>query len=1296
MRPASGRQKCDCCRNYGKAEFKKIIEFKDSGIALYRYWPQTEDEAQIGTETGEVLILRNTRDVDLKIEELTAEAGKKTISCPRCIKMIERAKCLFTDLPPDKIREVAGVCDHCYQKDFFPCPYCDKVVNKFLKFILEEERKTQECRQQYKAWLSKTRRSFKKSVTNIKDGKLESQAPVSRYIPTMMPQQKQIEEEPTRVLSFLEFSEEEKLRVEGESELDMEKKKRLAEENVAKALKSVSFDAFSKTDLEPTLIKVRDIKVISPIEKDKPSTPIMDELIKSQPTMEQDIETTTVMQKIIRPKLEIEKYSKPTQLTKKYTKHQSMMEKEVKLKSIMKKGSVKKPPHDVFPKDDRTPQGKRKLQSSPTTIPSFETIMKTLSEPNVSNFRYIFPRGKIVTTKQLKGCVSSSELIKTTQDMLDELKETERKRKEDTRRKREEEKKQKTAEKTRLLKEESEKREEGRLLEEERKKHQEGRDIKYEESIGKVSEQLARRRKQDGTEVINARKEGLSEQEKELSQAGKIREQLEKDTALGDKKAREAEKAIEGMREDKLRKQIDQGQEKNKQRGEMQRDAKATTALKEQMAKQAKDKSEEEKLRKQQEKDEALKEKKAKEADKQLTSEKLTIDKKTTHPEAKSGEDEDRIGKGQKEKTIYQGQEKNKQRGEMQRDAKATTALKEQMAKQAKDKSEEEKLRKQQEKDEALKEKKAKEADKVLESTHKQLTTEKKQGATKRLSELKVHDKDDTGKAEKTTAKDQKAKGADMAVLLREELAKQKQLELEKEKIRKQQEKERELLAKKLKELESSKEAKKAAIKAPVLEPEDSVDEISTDFTMLPKQDEVTDIIIGQKIYNVKCAKKTEDDKTPILELEQSQKQGQHSEQITAKQEPELHKPEPQERFTKQKPGPQTPTQSQKKATDSEAKGVIRYTLSDRTFIEKGWTMLPTEKVVRKMNVYRMRPAKPEFDWFEHNKNKGLLTYDSGEKLAEFDDDGHGRWYYRTGKLALDYYDAEETNAGQRFVVYSTGQPDERGRSRPRTLLATFDYSGNGIVFDHTGKIRLKYNQTEGVVLDRTIGPVSHWKWHTLNDPPVLQQVMIDTQMPYKDPTILAMGDKQADAKRPDNEEMLAIEFENFLKEKRQKITQSQSFKPFQIKMKALKINENFSLRVLDQASIYLFFRDGTTNLKLNIGMVLDHKEIVDTDTAEIGEVSNTLDKLPACTDSIAELQKAVAKAQAQERLRVRHELRLKPPQPSESADALRTGCSRPLRTPVVQASLSSRDKMTPKRFKPSSSCNLYYSTQLF
>lgn len=52
------------------------------------------------------------------------------------------------------------------------------------------------------------------------------------------------------------------------------------------------------------------------------------------------------------------------------------------------------------------------------------------------------------------------------------------------------------------------------------------------------------------------------------------------------------------------------------------------------------------------------------------------------------------------------------------------------------------------------------------------------------------------------------------------------------------------------------------------------------------------------------------------------------------------------------------------------------------------------------------------------------------------------------------YLIVSELNANQRFVIWSSGEPDERGRSQPYTILATFDYLGNGIVFDHSGKIR--------------------------------------------------------------------------------------------------------------------------------------------------------------------------------------------------------------------------------------------------
>ncbi|XP_052759045.1 uncharacterized protein LOC116413513 [Galleria mellonella] len=448
---------------------------------------------------------------------------------------------------------------------------------------------------------------------------------------------------------------------------------------------------------------------------------------------------------------------------------------------------------------------------------------------------------------------------------------------------------------------------------------------------------------------------------------------------------------------------------------------------------------------------------------------------------------------------------------------------------------------------------------------------------------------------------------------------------------------------------------------------------------------EVIDIIVGDKIVKCKSQlpeRRKEKELSPILFKSTFKEKSviEHKTDIVIPEETELRANTLSTKRTK---------------TDQEVpKGIIRYALSDRTFIYKGWTMLPTEKVVRKMNVYRMRPAHPEFDWFEHNKNKRFMQYDTGERLAEFDDNGRGQWYYRNGRLALDYYDAEEINAQQRFVIYSSGEPDNRGRSHPITILATFDYLGNGIVFDHAGKIRLKYNQTEGVVLDRNIGPVSHWKWHTLNDPPVLQQVMIDTQMAHKDSEILKLGSPADDKIRPDDEEMLAIEFDNFIKEKSKKL--SEKFKPFQIKMKALKINEYFSLRVLDQANVYLIYRDGSTNLKLNIGMVLDHKEILDTDTAEVGEVSNNLERLPARTDSLAGLQRSVAYAQRIERSHVQRERRLRPTEPCASADQLTAAISRPLRLPSRTVSSSSRTNIgecQSKCRKPST--GLYYDTRI-
>lgn len=160
----------------------------------------------------------------------------------------------------------------------------------------------------------------------------------------------------------------------------------------------------------------------------------------------------------------------------------------------------------------------------------------------------------------------------------------------------------------------------------------------------------------------------------------------------------------------------------------------------------------------------------------------------------------------------------------------------------------------------------------------------------------------------------------------------------------------------------------------------------------------------------------------------------------------------------------------------------------------------------------------------------------------------------------------------------------------------------------NTDCFRIKYNQSEGIIIDEKIGTPSKWKWHSLNDPPVLQNVYIEKKI--KDDSLLKKifipddikaFDKERSPKVVD-EGMLTIEFENFVKEKADKLMQKMI--SFKIRMKVLKINNYFSLRIIDQANIYILFRSGNISFKLNIGMLLKSNEIIDTVNVDVTEVS--------------------------------------------------------------------------------------------
>ncbi|CAH2103612.1 unnamed protein product [Euphydryas editha] len=283
--------------------------------------------------------------------------------------------------------------------------------------------------------------------------------------------------------------------------------------------------------------------------------------------------------------------------------------------------------------------------------------------------------------------------------------------------------------------------------------------------------------------------------------------------------------------------------------------------------------------------------------------------------------------------------------------------------------------------------------------------------------------------------------------------------------------------------------------------------------------------------------------------------------------------------------------------------GVVLYQLSNREFIDKGWTKLPTTKIMRRMNVYKMMPAYTEFDWFKNHKDQKALFYDSREKLAEIYEDGCGKWFYKNGCLALEYYSDPEIYLEKRCTIYSLENEKDLNRKKIVNILACFDYLGNGIVYDNDGNVRLKYNQSEGLVIDKKIGPPGRWKWHRLNEPPVLYSVVVDTfvkDKPYQN----FIKSNENNIKESDT--MANIELDNLQREQANKMLKE--YNSFQIRIKVVKINEYFTLRIINQAKIYLQFRHEHICFKLNLGMWLKKKEIVDINVAEISEVSTPFD----------------------------------------------------------------------------------------
>ncbi|XP_028176335.1 uncharacterized protein LOC114364391 isoform X1 [Ostrinia furnacalis] len=1319
--------RCPCFEEH--MDYQKVVDLSDAGLIIYRRTSRTDHVnprqyiAQSATSTSEdIFILHNTKDAEILSADIMPTFDENKISCPRCRHIIENAKRLLKSIPIINRNDIMGICDHCRRKATrSPCQECDEVVKKFVTGRDD----TKKAKSHITKWLSKIHRLLKDVVITEKSAvfkkgrtysdidiqNLHHNSPISLREPEVgdLFYSETLRTGSTRTLSDRSYH---------------------SHPNYPKVKKHATFAEFSEQDYFGPDKKRH--YYISRSHQDL--TYIPDESVSFLETLREDFDTAREGLKTAREDFKTAREGLRT-AREGFATRKSITDQSLKKLSMTPTGKYKlddpfqsmsdsslKKPYKILERKSARYKSEDVLKSStdlsskeltgisPGKYKSDNALLRSIpgfadDDYVKEGFGYLFLKEKAEDIRPPKKRISSSELIKNTQDMLQARAEEEQMKQEEERRKKQEEQERRRkareekriqAETARLSREAEEKRlaeEEAKRLAEEKKRLDEEEKIRLaeeeknrleEEKAKKLAEEEAKKRakeERDKSTKQEHKKSAKDEQKKSgKEEHKKIPEKpKEKPDSVQKKPVSETASKVKEIPPEKKTTPIEtkkKDEEKPKPIKEPSPEKPKEKPPKEE--KPPKVKEEVEKPKK--EKPEPIVKEKEPKKEKEIKEKDKTEDKNKKEP---------------KKPEVKEEVKEPKEPAKPKADAAPVDDFRKLLAEQAKEREELQKQRKQQKEEE---ERRAKEAAEKIAQENAQMKANA--AAAKLKAQKKQQSEPEPAKPEKRQEKPTTKELNIKQIKVRNKSGDDLILQLVKLKQNTQGERQR-LLKKELdvtRLLYRHKGHNKAKDKN-CLVCRDSDIELDLESIANKRQDDdkMADIIIGQKIFKYKpplTEKHLEEEVAPLL-FKTSVKEEIAS--VPEKAEPEPVKVVPDEIEVPIPKKPVAPTKGSKGVEQEVPKGIIRYALSDRSFIDKGWTMLPTEKVVRKMNVYRMRPAQPEFDWFEHNKNKRLMFYDTGEKLAEFDDNGRGRWYYKNGRLALDYYDAEETNAQQRYVVYSSGEPDERGRSRPITILATFDYLGNGVVFDHSGKIRLKYNQTEGVVLDRAIGPVSHWKWHTLNDPPVLQQVMIDTQMSHKDPDIVKLGGPGDNKARPDNEEMLAIEFDNFIKEKSKKLTQK--FKPFQIKMKALKINESFSLKVLDQATVYLIFRDGSANLKLNIGMILDHKEIVDTDTAEVGEVSNSLERLPARTESIAGLQASVAHAQRVERARVERARRLRPAEPCGSADRLVAAASKPLRPPFRTAPSASATSVTASDYackcrKPSSS-NLYYDTRL-
>ncbi|KAG6452402.1 hypothetical protein O3G_MSEX007608 [Manduca sexta] len=575
------------------------------------------------------------------------------------------------------------------------------------------------------------------------------------------------------------------------------------------------------------------------------------------------------------------------------------------------------------------------VYSSPNKKYTSEEALSSKSEILLKkDFSYQFPK-EIISKKELKRLQTSAELIQETQNMLN-VREEEKKQKteiERTRKLLEQELKNQAREEKKRLQEEKRKEEEEqkRIAEEERKKIAE-ENRRLEEERKKEEERLKAKaekkiKEDDNGKLKEKTKTELSEEEKRKAKEEKEKAKEERKKALEEKR-KEKEESREKAKSEK----VDREKEKaDKEADKLKKQKEKEIQLR--MQKEEKQREKEEKERRKKEKDEQLRTEKAR---LQGEKEEEQKNKQSTPKKGKSDDDKKSMPES-KQPNIETPKEQQKEKN---------GATAEDFKKIRNDFNN---------KDEVLKREKE--------------------------AQLEKSARDEADKKEKEIEKQGKIHGKEAKAVVKPELVKDitktdekkdkptiKELDIKQIKVRKPSYDDLILRLVKLKQSEPRERIKQKilpVLDVPVVAREhkkhkytktskcimciDSEFELDVESILMKPDlpdETMKDIIIGQKIFKYKPPLIDKEDKS-IMTPSLFQTTFQAESPIVIKKEPEVFVKDE----TEHKPAISVPTKTQKLAEQDAPKGIIRYALSDRAFIEKGWTMLPTEKVVRKVSI---------------------------------------------------------------------------------------------------------------------------------------------------------------------------------------------------------------------------------------------------------------------------------------------------------------------------------------------------------